>query len=59
MCEYCEGKRKFEDIKDIDTFEVSILNEGELEIYIDFGNRDAFYNEYFKINYCPMCGKKL
>ena len=59
MCEYCEGKKKFEDIKDIDIFEVGILNGKELEVLIDFGNSDAFYNEYFKINYCPMCGRRV
>lgn len=55
-CEYCEAevnKRKF--ILQIET------DYWDFNIYID-GNKNLTYDDMFesnKINFCPMCGRKL
>ena len=48
MCEYCEG-------------EVDFRKNLMGEIYIDGNNNltDDIELEDVKINYCPMCGRKL
>ena len=40
--------------------EISICKD-ELEIQYDeaFGWTSMYYNDCIKINYCPMCGRKL
>lgn len=53
MCEFCEKqlhKKGFEPESPCMVFD----ENGEHEIY--FHGLDE---EYYKINYCPMCGRKL
>jgi hypothetical protein len=40
-------------------FEVFINSEGEIELYGDNCNGDPMFRSVQKINYCPMCGRKL
>ena len=48
MCEYCDGTAT------IDTkLDFMSVEHGYIEVYIEDSNN------YFIINYCPMCGKKL
>lgn len=52
-CKYCTG-----DVED----RKNILSDGFDEIYItSTGYLKSMYNDYNmeKINYCPMCGRKL
>lgn len=52
MCDFCnETKEKgFE----YESPCVVKNDDGEYEVYFH-----GLYEEYFKINYCPMCGRKL
>ena len=54
MCEYCEeGKpiTEFNSLREMNT--IHIRNEDLLHCQIGFSYM------YRKINYCPMCGRKL
>ena len=56
MCEYCE---KQETIIYYDGFDVGIIgNELFLSSYYDSLFSGA-YEKSVKINFCPMCGRKL
>ncbi|MDO9492827.1 hypothetical protein [Acetobacterium sp.] len=49
-CEFCRG----EDVEYFDDYSVQ-LNDGELLMRCD----ESYHNGKLKINYCPMCGRKL
>lgn len=53
-CEFCNGKKKLNLQKGLD---IELLNN-KLEFYFDTCACGYFEDE-LKINYCPMCGKKL
>jgi len=70
-CEYCSesagcgndglllGKVKFEhgiDLLDINVF-INCYNK--LELYVDDSSCDEICKSTIKINYCPMCGRRL
>ena len=40
---------------DIDVF----INDDELELFVDNGSCDEICKKTLKINYCPMCGRRL
>lgn len=53
-CEYCEG--------DVDDRKALIWVEGHYKIHIDENNcieSGEYPSEEKKINYCPICGRKL
>ena len=62
MCDYCNGKRK-------ELSSVNFCGEAKMRIVADTldlydrGHKIKFLNYYyaprFKVNYCPMCGRKL
>jgi hypothetical protein len=56
MCEYCEGVKYI--IKNND--EEIIIEENNI-LRIDFFTGDACFDSgmSLKINFCPMCGRKL
>lgn len=60
MCEYCEKEKP---IANGEEWTINIENTyGEKELYIEMylgGYESIEDNTYVKINYCPMCGKKL
>ncbi len=53
-CEYCDGEKDL--LKKYNGFTVSIY-KNELELYFEHNEGDA--SDDVKINYCPMCGRKL
>ena len=66
MCEYCQrGKVINKMIKDIDNDEeefaqIVFLPEPLLRVDLDGEDKDGYkVSDYFEINYCPMCGRKL
>lgn len=65
MCQYCEKKANNKKIKDIDNdkkdfAQVVFLREPNLYIELDAVDNDGYKAcDFFKINYCPMCGRKL
>jgi len=59
MCDYCKGKylKENEPIFKNQYWEISIdVNNKELEIWSEFESNNEID---IKINYCPICGKKL
>lgn len=65
MCEYCNKKVRNKEIKDVDNdiedkVSVVFLREPMLEVTLDAIDSDGYKaNDYFSINYCPMCGRDL
>jgi hypothetical protein len=58
MCEYCNDK--FKPIKDTSCFDIRIDNyEGFYILDCNYFGFEENDNEEIKINYCPMCGRKL
>ncbi|MCC5416467.1 hypothetical protein [Clostridium botulinum] len=55
MCKYCEGK---EFVFDSSIWKIQILR-GSKKIDIECDSRGIVKDVDFKINYCPMCGRKL
>lgn len=53
-CEFCNGKKELTLKKGLDIG----LSNNKLNFYFDICACGYFEDE-FKINYCPMCGKKL
>lgn len=51
ICKYCHGKKYRQMIRTDGTEVLSIDENNNLEIMPEF--------VYAKINYCPMCGRKL
>ena len=60
MCEYCEKEKPIVNGKE---WTINIENKyGEKELYIEMylgGYESIREDTYVKIEYCPMCGKKL
>jgi len=57
LCNYCEGDSL---IKSNDNWEISIDDTSEITIeYYMKGYESYQDNAYFKVNYCPMCGRRL
>lgn len=54
MCKYCEGREAILYNYPTDSSEIRIKNEELL-----FSNFIGNCINYTKINYCPMCGRKL
>lgn len=65
MCEYCKKKANNKKIKDIDNdkkdfAQVVFLREPNLYIELDAVDNDGYKAcDFFEINYCPMCGRRL
>lgn len=67
MCEYCANRIRNKRIKDIDEdkedwLEVIYQKVHGHMIYVELEGTDIDgYKtvDFFKINYCPMCGRKL
>lgn len=65
MCEYCSKKIRNDKICDIDNdeldkAEIIFLREPYLNVELDATDNDGYKaNEFFRIYYCPMCGRKL
>ena len=65
MCKYCNKKANNKKIKDIDNdkedfIQVVFLREANLYIELDAVDSDGYKAcDFFEINYCPMCGRKL
>lgn len=61
MCEYCKYDYSAKPIVKDRTTEISI-ETADSELYIDYdsgGYEASYFRHYLKINYCPMCGRKL
>lgn len=68
MCEYCKKTINNKRILDIDNEEethIEIINQEKslgymLYVEIDGQDSDGYKpSQFFQINYCPMCGRKL
>lgn len=65
MCEYCNKKVRNKKIQDIDNDEedgmfIVFLDEPYLNVELDATDQDGYKaNDFFRVNYCPMCGRKL
>lgn len=73
MCKYCDGKedisnKKFEDGSTYSDYIMQVNIKNDLVFKwslvvapIEYKNGKKIKNKYhhFKINFCPMCGKKL
>ena len=60
MCIYCNGKEKIQSINFCGSATAQILGQ-YLDIYGDEKKFNIFkriYRPSFKINYCPMCGRR-
>lgn len=66
MCKYCEKKANNKKIEDVDNDKedgmyVAVLGDRPtLIVELDAIDNDGYKAEdYFQINFCPMCGRKL
>ena len=67
MCEYCLKRANNKGIKDVDNddtefAQVVILRPENPLLYVEIeGEDEDGYkpSDFFPINYCPMCGRKL
>lgn len=65
VCEYCNKKvrnKKFQDIDNDkeDSMSIVFLDRVYLEVELDAIDEDGYKAlDYFEINYCPKCGKKV
>ena len=66
MCEYCEKIIRNKKIKDIDNDKedwIEIVKHKErtmLYVELDGIDDDGYKtSDFFLVNYCPMCGRKL
>lgn len=67
MCEYCDKKINNKKIKDIDNDEndwLEIIHQpvhgSMIFVELDGIDEDGYKTaDFFEINYCPMCGRKL
>lgn len=55
MCKYCESEEPKDIIKD--PYNHLFIQDNELRFLSTEGEDD--YELYGRINYCPMCGRKL
>lgn len=61
MCEYCEKRKEIKSCNFCGSAKAVIVGI-EIEIHGDKNKVRCFKHIYapsFKINYCPMCGRKL
>lgn len=61
MCEYCEKRKEIKSCNFCGSAKAVIVG-AEIDIWGDKKKIGWFKNIYapaFKINYCPMCGRKL
>ena len=61
MCEYCEKRKEIKSCNFCGRAKVRIVG-AEIDMWGDKNKIRLFksiYNPTFKINYCPMCGRKL
>ena len=64
-CEYCEKRATNKKIPDVDNDEneearVIFLGRPFLKVELDGTDSDGYKTaDFFQINYCPMCGRKL
>lgn len=65
MCEYCGKRASNKPIKDVDDdtedkITVVFLRSPMLNVELDAEDADGYKaSDFFEINYCPMCGRKL
>ena len=70
MCKYCHKNINNEKLKDIDNDEESSIEivrqpyfdvvKYALYVQLDGKDEDGYKcSDFFHINYCPMCGRKL
>jgi len=67
MCEYCDKRINNKKIKDIDNDKEDCLeiiyqeaHGNMIYVELDGQDNDGYKTaDFFKINYCPMCGRKL
>lgn len=68
MCRYCEKKINNKKIKDIDNEEETHMEIIQQKLsfgpmlYVEIAGEDEDGykpSQFFQINYCPMCGRKL
>ena len=72
MCEYCDKKIKNKSItcidEDVDKSKLTLIKNNYFGYTIlaeidnladDNSNTPDIVDQFFKINYCPMCGRKL
>lgn len=65
MCKYCSAKVRNKKIQDIDNDEedgmyLVFLHEPFLNVELNATDEDGYKaSDFFKINYCPMCGREL
>ena len=62
-CEYCGDKKELVDFNDGDwrfggSPEIKIIGSC-LDVNYDAYSGDSSFEREYKINYCPMCGRKL
>ena len=57
MCEYCEKEKPILDFEKGKVYMEATICDGDLTIEIACDEFNRF--PYARINYCPMCGKKL
>lgn len=62
MCKFCSEKRAIA-IRDNEDEYSLLIDEDRAYLYDLFNNPNTFKDidsdNYFEINYCPMCGRKL
>ena len=64
MCEYCEKKANNKKMQDVDNdikdfIKVVFLPDAKLHVQLDAVDADGYVaNDFFDINYCPMCRKE-
>ena len=65
MCEYCNKRVNNKKIKDVDNdkedgIHITFLDKPYLNVELEATDKDGYKAEdFFRINYCPMCGRKL
>ena len=64
MCEYCEIGANNKNMTSKKYSDVTVdIHKDEYVLSIDYcepyGFESLYYYDYFNINYCPMCGRKL
>lgn len=54
MCIHCEEEKGFDS-----DFITMWIEQGSIYVNYSAYSNDSSFEEQIKINYCPMCGKKL
>lgn len=58
-CKYCTGKNEDRLMIENDYVELYLTENGELNIDAECADAYSNFTSESKINYCPMCGRKL